>query len=100
STYYRENLCDYLNLTRGLGAKNNQVLVTRNQEMAMLIVTETLLNPGDVVVVGNPGYFAANMLLQKSGARILTVPVDQQGMQVEALEKLSRQHQIRMVYLT
>ncbi len=98
--YYRENLCNYLNRTRGLGAGTGQILVTRNQELAAYIVAETLLNAGDQVVVGNPGYFAANMILQKTGARILTVPTDEQGLHVGALEKLCRQQKIRMVYLT
>ncbi|HLW49414.1 MAG TPA: PLP-dependent aminotransferase family protein [Sphingobacteriaceae bacterium] len=98
--YYRENLCNYLNRTRGLGAGTGQVLVTRNQELAAYIVAETLLNPGDRVVVGTPGYFAANMTLQKTGAKILTVPADERGLDVDALEKLCRQQKIRMVYLT
>src|SRR5690606_1956299 len=51
-------------------------------------------------VVGELSYFSANMIFQKSGARIKTIPVDEEGIDTEVLQTLCAQQQIRMVYVT
>lgn len=50
-------------------------------------------------MLANPGYYAANLIFQQAGARLLTVPVDQQGLDVNALEQLCQQQSIRMLYV-
>jgi len=45
-------------------------------------------------------YFATNMIFQKIGAQILTIPIDKDGIQVDQLRKLCEQTSIRMLYLT
>lgn len=100
STYYKENLANFLNLTRGLHIADNNLLVTRSLELSVYIVAETLLSPGDQVVVGELSYFATNMIFQKAGARILTVPVDDDGLDVRAVEKLCQTRPFRMLYIT
>ena len=100
SSYYRENLVNFLNLTRGLHISDSNVLVTRSLELSIYIVAETLIAPGDCVVVGELSYFATNMILQKAGATVLTVPTDDDGIDVEAVRRLCEQRTIRMLYIT
>src|SRR5690606_26515530 len=64
------------------------------------IVAETLLSSGDCVVVGVLSYFATNMILQKAGATVLTVPLDGEGLDVEAVRRLCERRAIRMLYIT
>ncbi|MFB2121500.1 PLP-dependent aminotransferase family protein [Parapedobacter sp. 2B3] len=99
-TYYRENLVNFLNLTRGLHISERNILVTRSLELSIYIVAETLISPGDHVVVGELSYFATNMILQKAGATILTVPIDDEGIDVEAVRRLCERRPIRMLYIT
>lgn len=98
--YYPENLANFLNLTRGLHISPSNMLVTRSQELSVYIVAETLLSPGDQVIVGDLSYFATNMILQKAGARITTVPVDQDGIDVEAVRAFCERQPLRMLYVT
>ena len=98
--YYQENLANFLNLTRGLHISPSNMLVTRSQELSIYIVAETLISPGDHVIVGDLSYFATNMILQKAGARITTVPVDQDGINVEAVRAFCEQHPLRLLYVT
>src|SRR5690606_38641961 len=51
-TYYKEQLVNFLNLTRGLHISDQNILVTRSLELSVYIVAETLLSAGDAVVVG------------------------------------------------
>ena len=98
--YYQENLANFLNLTRGLRVSTNNLLVTRSVELGIYIVAETLLAPGDIVVVAELSYFATNMIFQRAGATVQTVPVDDQGIDVTAVETLFKRSPFRMLYLT
>ncbi|WP_353130671.1 PLP-dependent aminotransferase family protein [Parapedobacter pyrenivorans] len=100
SEYYKENLANFLNLTRGLHISRKNILATRSLELSIYLVAETLISPGDRVVVGELSYFATNMILQKAGANILTVPIDDEGLDVVAIRQLCEHQPFRMLYIT
>ncbi|AQX09620.1 PLP-dependent aminotransferase family protein [Elizabethkingia ursingii] len=100
SEYFKEHLAQYLNLSRGLHISKNNLLITRSTEMSIYIISEILLSEGDMVVVGDPSYFAVNMIFQKSGAVIKTIPVDEEGIRTDLIEELCKTTKIRMLYLT
>lgn len=100
SEYFKANLCNYLNLSRGLHISGKNLLITRSTEMSVYITSRILLSEGDLVLVGELGYFAVNMILQKNGARIQTVPVDKEGIDVDYIRQVCEKQRIRMVYIT
>lgn len=100
SEYFKINLCNYLNLSRGLHISSKNLLITRSTEMSVYITSRILLSEGDLVLVGELGYFSVNMILQKNGARIQTVPVDKDGIDVDRIRQLCEQQRVRMVYIT
>ncbi|OJV55253.1 MAG: GntR family transcriptional regulator [Bacteroidetes bacterium 43-16] len=99
SRYFKQHLCNYLNATRGLKIAEENILITRSIEMNLFIISEILLQQEDYVVVSNPGYFAANMAFHKQTKNILTVPVDEEGLNVRELEALCKTYPIRLVYV-
>ncbi|WP_128331063.1 PLP-dependent aminotransferase family protein [Apibacter sp. HY039] len=98
--YFKENLSNFLNLTRGLHISTKNLLITRSIEMGIYITSEILISRGDKVIVGELSYFTPNMIFQNSGAQLLTVPVDSEGIDVDAVQKLCENNKIRMLYLT
>lgn len=98
SQYFKQNLCTYLNTSRGLNISIDNMLITRSIEMSLFIISEIIIEPDHYVVVPNPGYFAANMVFHKNTKNILTIPVDEQGMKIDELERLCEKYPIRMVY--
>lgn len=100
SEYFKQQMVDYIGATRGLPIDSGNLLITRSIEMSLYIISEVLLSPSDCVVVGEIGYFAANMIFQKSGSQIQTVPVDDEGLDVNALEDICRKQPVRLVYVT
>jgi 2-aminoadipate transaminase len=64
------------------------LLVTSGSIEALELAGKAFLDPGDTVVVEGPTYMGAIMSLQSFEARIETVPMDADGMDVEALEPL------------
>ncbi|WP_338870112.1 PLP-dependent aminotransferase family protein [Spirosoma sp. SC4-14] len=97
----REQLSLYLNETRGLRTTIDNILITRGSIMGLYLTSQTLLRPGDIVITGETNWAGAMMNFQKAGARLLTVPVDQYGLDVDALAQLCRQEsRIRLVFVT
>jgi len=96
----RTALAEMLATTRGLPIGADDVLVTRGSQMALDLLARTLLGPGDVVAVEALGYPPAWQALSQTGARLVPVPVDADGLDVEALERLCKKKKLRAVYLT
>ena len=96
----REQLSTHLNETRGLRTMPDNILITRGSMMGLHLACQTLLRPGDVVVTGETTYAGATMNSQKAGALLLTVPVDEYGINVDALGMLCQQQRIRLVFVT
>lgn len=81
----REALARHLALSRGVTASADEVLVTLGSQHGLDLVARVLLAPGDVVAVEDPGYPGARQVFEAYGARVVAVPVDDEGLVVEAL---------------
>ncbi len=66
----------------------DDLVITSGSQQLLYLVAETLLDPGDIVIAEAPSYFVYNGVLKSFGARVLTVPMDDQGMITDALEDL------------
>src|SRR5205823_10564697 len=64
------------------------VVITTGSQQLLYLLGEVLFDPGDIVITEAPSYFVYHSLLQSKGARVLTVPMDDRGMDVDALESL------------
>lgn len=100
SEFFKEHLSRYLNLSRGLPISKNNLLITRSTEMSIYIVSEILLSEGDTVLVGALSYFSVNMIFQKAGVDIVSLPIDEEGIIVENVREICKKQKIRMLYLT
>ncbi len=100
SEFFKKHLSQYLNLSRGLPISNDNLLITRSTEMSIYIASEILLSEGDMVLVGALSYFSVNMIFQKAGVKIVTIPIDNEGINVDEVRRICQQQKIRMLYLT
>jgi GntR family transcriptional regulator/MocR family aminotransferase len=96
----REALAGMLAARRGLAAGPEEILVTRGSQMALDLIARAMLGPGTAVAVEALGYRPAWDALRLSGAELLPVPVDGQGMRVDRLEALCAGRRIAAVYVT
>ncbi|HYN09828.1 MAG TPA: PLP-dependent aminotransferase family protein [Vicinamibacterales bacterium] len=96
----RSALASMLAVTRALPIGPEDVLVTRGSQMALSLVARTLLRPGDVVAVERLGYRPAWEAFRAAGARVVSVAIDDEGIDVAALAALHDRTPIRAVYLT
>jgi GntR family transcriptional regulator/MocR family aminotransferase len=96
----RRGLAEMLSATRGLAVDPETILITRGSQMALALTARALVRPGDVVAVEHPGYRPAWEAFRLAGARIVPVPVDAEGLDVEALRRLVAKQRLRALYVT
>ncbi len=95
----REQLTD---LMVGKGVSNltpEDFLVTTGSQQALDLLGKTMLSPGDKVIVEGPTFLATIQCFRLYGAEVISAPIDEHGVDTEALEKLIAEHQPKLVYL-
>lgn len=84
--------------SQGLHTQPDNILITAGSQQALSLVSQFLLNSGDVILVESPTYPGALDLFRAQGVQVVGIPVDGQGMQVDGLEKLLQQHHPKLIY--
>jgi GntR family transcriptional regulator / MocR family aminotransferase len=94
----REALTDYLKRARGLSCEADQIIIVNGSQQALDLIARILIDPGDRVVIEEPHYPGATLTFKAAGARIISVPVDEQGLDVTKLP--SARTRVRLVSVT
>lgn len=85
----REAVCEVL-VERGMRCTADQILMTSGSQQGFDLVIRTLVRPGDLAVVERPTYTGPLRSLRVAGAGILTVGIDDEGIDVDELAALLR----------
>jgi DNA-binding transcriptional MocR family regulator len=72
--------------------------VTGGSSQGLDLVATVFSRAGDTVFVEEPTYFLAFQILRDHGLKLVGVPVDQDGMRIDALEALLEKHRPAFVY--
>jgi GntR family transcriptional regulator / MocR family aminotransferase len=78
----REAIADWLRRERGVSFDAQQIVVTQGAGAAVDLAVKHLVRPGDRCVVEVPGYTTAKLAMQRAGAKVVGVPVDEEGIDV------------------
>jgi DNA-binding transcriptional MocR family regulator len=84
---------------RGVTATSRQIILADSGTQAIDLICRFLLEPGDTVLIDDPGYFNFQALLRAHRVQLVAVPYTEQGPDVQAMEQLLVQHKPRL-YLT
>ena len=96
--FLRTELAAYLTCEYGFPVSAEQTFISGGTSQAIDLCCAMLTRPGDTVIVEDPTYFFAFGMFRDHGLNIVTAPVDEQGLDVDALETLVAQHRPRLVY--
>ncbi|EGV42355.2 PLP-dependent aminotransferase family protein [Bizionia argentinensis JUB59] len=99
SLFFRDQLSYYLNLTRGFHLSRDFLLPVAGLEKVHSILSRLLINTGDLVLVEELSYFLPNMIYSQAGAKMKTIPLDADGMDIDFIEKNFKPGEIRLVYI-
>jgi GntR family transcriptional regulator/MocR family aminotransferase len=94
----REAIAEHVSVTRGVSCGAHQVVVTSGSQQAFDILFRLALDPGQYAWMEEPGYLDVRAALLGAGARIVPVPVDDSGLNVE--EALRRRPKARLAVVS
>jgi 2-aminoadipate transaminase len=94
----REWIAEHLK-RRGIPARADQLLITSGSQQGIDLAARVFLDPGDVVLVESPTYLAAIQAFAAYQVRLVSVPSDDNGMQVDKLAELIEEHRPKLIYL-
>ena len=80
----RKAVAEYLKTARAVVCEPEQVMMVSGSQQALELASHVLLDPGWPVWFEEPGYFGARHALKLAGARLVPVPVDDEGLNVSA----------------
>jgi DNA-binding transcriptional MocR family regulator len=83
---------------RGIATLPENVLVLSGSQQGLDLVARAMIEPGTPVLVEAPSYLGALSAFRAAGARLLSVPLDEDGMRVDALERLLARHRPQLIY--
>ncbi|MDX6750086.1 PLP-dependent aminotransferase family protein (plasmid) [Geminicoccaceae bacterium 1502E] len=78
----REAIATYVAATRGVRCQPGQVVVVSGSQQALALAAMILLERGDEVWMEDPAYLGARAALGVLGARLVPVPVDEDGLDI------------------
>ena len=94
----REAIAAYLRTARAVQCNANQVLIVNGSQHALDLSARLLIDPGDIALIEDPGYPGARIALQAAGAKLASLPVDDDGANIHAVsDKVKR---ARFVFVT
>jgi DNA-binding transcriptional MocR family regulator len=85
--------------TFGIVAHAEQIVLTTGITQAIHLVLQTLVVPGDTVLVLDPAWFGALGMLALRGARVVGVPCTAAGPDVDALEAIAQDTRPRLLLI-
>ncbi|GAB7054523.1 MULTISPECIES: PLP-dependent aminotransferase family protein [unclassified Paenibacillus] len=97
-TPLRESLTKHL-ARKGIKAGIENMLLTTGSQQAIDLLTRIYIDPGDVILVEKPTYLAAIQVFQSYKAKLVSVDCDENGMNLEDLERKIKQHRPKMIYV-
>jgi len=92
----REAIADHLGAARGISVSPEQVIITAGSQEGLNLVARLFVRDGTLVATENPCYQGAAFLFESYCAKLVPVPVDEAGLDVEQLPKDG----VMLVYVT
>jgi DNA-binding transcriptional MocR family regulator len=94
----REEIARY-GRERGFASDADEIIVTSGARQAIDLAARTLIEPGDVAVVESPTFVGFLSSLRAAGARVIGVPMDEDGFDVDSLERVLARHEVKLCAL-
>ncbi len=95
----REAVKARLQAKENIGKEFDDLLIVSGGQQGIELSTKCLVNEGDVVIVEQPSFIGATNAFRSLGARLVGVPVQEDGMNIAALEEALKQNKnVKFIY--
>lgn len=93
----REAVATYLGAARAVRCHADQIFIVSGSQQAIDLIARLLIDPGDQVWLEEPGYLGTRGALLSAGAKLVPVPIDEDGLDVEAGRRAAPQARLACV---
>jgi DNA-binding transcriptional MocR family regulator len=87
-------------LARGIRCGPDEVAIVNGAQHALDLIGRVLVDPGETVVMEQPGYFGAAVAFGAAEAHLLGVGVDAEGLRTDELARILRARRVKLVFTT
>ncbi len=94
----RHAIADYLRRSRAVQCSPDQVIIVNGSQQALDLIARLTLDWGDWVAMEDPGYLGARYCFTGRGAKLQAMPVDADGVRVDALSQCRQS--FKLLYVT
>ncbi|MBQ2110842.1 MAG: PLP-dependent aminotransferase family protein [Clostridia bacterium] len=94
----RRAYLDYILPSNGLHGELENVLALTGSMQGLDLLCKTVINPGDVVLVEEPSFLGALQTFHVAQAKLVTVPLHEDGLHIDELEAIVKEHHPVMFY--
>jgi len=95
---FRESLAQFLSRRYATPVHARHLMVSASASQALDLVCTRFTRPGDTIFVEAPTYFLALHLFRDHGLQIIGIPIDNEGMQMDALRDALTRHRPALLY--
>lgn len=97
--YYplRESISQLMKL-RHISASPKEIMILSGSMQGMDFITRTFITPRDVVIVEEPTFMGALQSFKLAGAKVIGVPMDEEGIKTDILEILLNKYKPKFIY--
>ena len=88
----RETVKDYLTRTQGFDFEENELFILSGGQQCADLTTKVLVNEGDVILTEDPAFVGCLNTFRSYGAKLIGIPMQQDGMDTDALEAALQAH--------
>ena len=94
-----QHLKEYMKSSKNIGTEDDGVLVTSGAQQIMDLFTKSILNEGETVICEAPSFIGSLNDFRSYKAKLVGIPMDTDGMNMEALQKaLETEKNVKFIY--
>lgn len=95
----RESIAKFLIDNYNTQINIDQILITSGGQQGLDIICKSLINQGDIVFVENPTYSGAFAAFKSRGAKIIGIPIMEDGIDMEMLKIYIKKYNPKFLYI-
>ncbi|MDR7857321.1 PLP-dependent aminotransferase family protein [Tissierella sp.] len=95
----RESISKFLMSNYGTTVDKDQILITSGGQQGLDIISKTLINPGDCIFIENPTYSGALAAFKSRGAKIIGIPILNDGIDLDLLKSYIKRYRPKFLYI-
>lgn len=88
----RKTVKEWLKRRENVGSDDDVVIITAGGTQVMDITTRVLTSEGDTVICEEPSFIGSLNCFRSHGCKLAGVPIDEDGMNMEALERVIKEN--------